>query len=148
MSDRQFHIGSKGAAPCNAQPGKCPLGGDHFDTESEAEKAYEVQMADQQDQVLSKSRDVSFRNDLEGLRSSISSQGDSPASQSLAKHISSRIDDATVPSDREKSLMRLEDVRSELHKEADEADARGDTARAEQIWAARDKVGDFLASND
>lgn len=58
---QQFHIGSKGAAPCNAQPGKCPLGGDHFDSEREAEKAYESQMEEQghSDQVISKKMSLS-----------------------------------------------------------------------------------------
>lgn len=44
---QQFHVGEKGAAPCNAQPGKCPLGGEHFDTAGEAEKAYEAKAAEQ-----------------------------------------------------------------------------------------------------
>lgn len=41
----KFHIGKDGApAPCNAQPGNCPLGGDneHFTTQKEAEQFSDI----------------------------------------------------------------------------------------------------------
>lgn len=41
MAKGQFHIGKSGTAPCDATVQECRLGGGHFDTEVEAEAAYQ-----------------------------------------------------------------------------------------------------------
>jgi len=41
----KYHISDKGeAAPCDAPPGKCPKGGEHFDSPEAAQKSYESNM--------------------------------------------------------------------------------------------------------
>ena len=41
MAATRFHINDKGdVRPCSAEAGKCPLGGEHFDTVQEAQAAY------------------------------------------------------------------------------------------------------------
>lgn len=42
-----YHMNSKGeAAPCHAEPGNCPLGGDHYDSKDEAQAGIEERMSD------------------------------------------------------------------------------------------------------
>lgn len=40
----RFHNTEEGPKPCKAKPGNCPRGGEHFDSEVEAQQAYESKM--------------------------------------------------------------------------------------------------------
>mgnify|MGYP000989614437 CR=1 FL=1 len=52
-----YHMNSKGeAAPCTAEPGNCPLGGDHYDNKEDAQVGIEKSMSDQLTPDLSKKR--------------------------------------------------------------------------------------------
>lgn len=53
------HIGPKGPSPCKAQPGNCPFGGEHFDSEEAAQEAYEKQMSCQTNVTLSRANEGS-----------------------------------------------------------------------------------------
>lgn len=54
---QRHHINSKGeSAPCHAEPGKCPLGGEHFDSAEEADKHLEKTMSDQLTHGVRKSK--------------------------------------------------------------------------------------------
>lgn len=51
-----YHMNAKGeAAPCHAEPGNCPLGGDHYDNREEAQAGIEERMSDHSFADLAKS---------------------------------------------------------------------------------------------
>lgn len=52
----KFHITDDGPKRCEAQPGNCPIGGEHYETEDEAKVAYDARMEDQRIKTLKKEK--------------------------------------------------------------------------------------------
>lgn len=50
----KFHVTDDGPKPCSAQPGNCPLGGEHYETEAEAQVAYDGAMEEKRLATLKK----------------------------------------------------------------------------------------------
>ena len=70
----KYHIGEKGdPSPCRAEEGKCPLGGEHFDSVDDARKAYESSQSENIIPVKKKKTTLSAMSESE-LLSEISSR--------------------------------------------------------------------------
>lgn len=64
-----YHMNSRGeAAPCHAEPGNCPLGGDHYESKEEAQAGIEERMSEHSFANLEKNPTASLIQD-EGVAS-------------------------------------------------------------------------------
>ena len=61
----RFHLSENGPAPCEAKPGNCPIGGDHFDNENSAIEAYEKKVEKEIHHVLDRIDEVLGGKDTE-----------------------------------------------------------------------------------
>lgn len=64
----RFHLSENGPAPCEAKPGNCPIGGDHFDNEELAIVAYEEKVEKEIHHVLDRIDEVFGGKDTEAKK--------------------------------------------------------------------------------
>lgn len=65
----KIHIGKNGPSICRAQEGKCPLGGEHFDSKEQAEKAFQQILEKEQEALGNKIFQTVSKKELESLSS-------------------------------------------------------------------------------